>query len=266
MGGRYDIMQRVKEMLDASDPLKYGDTEQSRTIELGSTPQLSPDPRLDALATPLLPDTPTPPPPVNVPPPPRATVPTPPSGAQARGQQEIIDLLNEGKKLQAVKRYRDLTGAGLAEAKAAVEAIEARLGAAPPPPPASAPAAPDQDALAAQVVALVQRGNTIEAIRVYRQATNVGLAEAKDAVDTIAARLRGGAPLPFSAPPPSPASLAAARQQEVPDWLAPVVAQLRSGNKIGAIKAYREITNVGLAEAKETVEALERQIANRQRG
>src|SRR5215204_5816323 len=35
MGGRYDIMQRIKEMLEASDPLKYGDAEQARSIEVG---------------------------------------------------------------------------------------------------------------------------------------------------------------------------------------------------------------------------------------
>jgi len=35
------------------------------------------------------------------------------------------------------------------------------------------------------VMAAIQAGNTIEAIKAYREATGVGLAEAKDAVDKI---------------------------------------------------------------------------------
>jgi ribosomal protein L7/L12 len=40
--------------------------------------------------------------------------------------------------------------------------------------------------------------------------------------------------------------------------MAQVKAQLRKGNKIEAIKIYREATGLGLKEAKEAVEALER--------
>ncbi|MFG2225505.1 hypothetical protein [Streptomyces sp. NPDC048644] len=34
---------------------------------------------------------------------------------------EIDELLGQGKKIQAIKRHRELTGSGLAEAKTAVE-------------------------------------------------------------------------------------------------------------------------------------------------
>jgi ribosomal protein L7/L12 len=37
-----------------------------------------------------------------------------------------------------------------------------------------------------------------------------------------------------------------------------VIEAIQRGNKIGAIKTYREITGVGLAEAKDAVEELER--------
>ena len=118
--------------------------------------------------------------------------------------------------------------------------------------------------MAAQVVSLVQRGNTIEAIRLYREAARVSLHEAKEAVGAIEARLRqervaGAAPPPppFAAPP-----AARAGGRPIPAWMQPVVDQLNRGNKIGAIKAYRDATGVGLAEAKATVEALERQLAN----
>jgi ribosomal protein L7/L12 len=39
-----------------------------------------------------------------------------------------------------------------------------------------------------------------------------------------------------------------------------VLRQLRAGQKIGAIKAYREATGCSLAEAKDAVEAIERAI------
>ena len=270
MGGRYDIMQRIKEVLEASDPLKYGDAERARSIEVGPPPELSPDPRIAALSSPILPSIAPPPPPLNVPPP----VDVPPVAGVAQGQDELVQLLREGRKIMAVKRYREQTGSGLAEAKEAVDLLEQRLGAndldAFPVAPAP-PAAPNMDTLTAQVVALVRGGNKIEAIKVYRQATNVGLREAKDAVDAIEDRLRqervssvAAQPAPSAAPPPAPP---AARRggRPMPAWMQPVVEQLNRGNKIGAIKAYRDATGVGLAEAKATVEALERQLANEAR-
>lgn len=38
----------------------------------------------------------------------------------------------------------------------------------------------------------------------------------------------------------------------------PILQELRSGNKIGAIKLYREQTGVGLKEAKDVIDAVER--------
>ena len=277
MGGRYDIMKRVKEVLEASDPLNYGNAEQSRTIEISPAPQPSPDPRIEALAnSPYPPPAPIAPTNASAPPPapPPVRLPSPSPADAASGQAELVTLLREGRKIMAVKRYRELTGVGLAEAKAAIDALEQRLEADPadsfaPPPPGSAPAAPDMDALAARVVGLVQGGNKIEAIKVYREATNVGLREAKEAVETIEARLgRSRQPAPFTAPaPPTPPyDPLIGPRQTIPQWLSPVVEQLRRGNKIQAIKAYRDATGVGLAEAKDTVEALERQLASQWRG
>lgn len=40
----------------------------------------------------------------------------------------IVEFLKKGNKIEAIKIYRDLTNAGLAEAKNAAEDIEARLG------------------------------------------------------------------------------------------------------------------------------------------
>lgn len=38
-------------------------------------------------------------------------------------RDEIVALVREGKKIQAVKTYREVTGAGLAEAKEAVDRL-----------------------------------------------------------------------------------------------------------------------------------------------
>jgi ribosomal protein L7/L12 len=40
----------------------------------------------------------------------------------------------------------------------------------------------------AQVIELIKKGNKIEAIKVYREIYNVGLKEAKDAIDQMEAR------------------------------------------------------------------------------
>ncbi|MFD3547548.1 hypothetical protein ACFWUW_18425 [Streptomyces sp. NPDC058655] len=42
------------------------------------------------------------------------------------GLDGVRALLREGRTIEAIKAYRGATGAGLAEAKAAVEALEAR--------------------------------------------------------------------------------------------------------------------------------------------
>jgi ribosomal protein L7/L12 len=93
---------------------------------------------------------------------------------------EIQRALAAGNKIAAIKLYREATSVGLAEAKAAVEAIE--LG-RPVAPHAAALAPPAGDGRT--VMALLASGNKIEAIKRYRVATGVGLKEAKDAVEAM---------------------------------------------------------------------------------
>jgi ribosomal protein L7/L12 len=107
--------------------------------------------------------------------------------------QQLLDdikaAIAAGNKIAAIKLYRDATGAGLAEAKDAVELI-----AAGKPPPSGAAATPSADA-AQDVSALLAAGKKIEAIKAYRTATGVGLKEAKDAVDALEGRINPGAVL-----------------------------------------------------------------------
>jgi ribosomal protein L7/L12 len=93
---------------------------------------------------------------------------------------ELLDLLAKGRKIEAIKRFREATGVGLAEAKAAVERLEqgSKL---------SAPA-PGEPTLEGEVLAQFDERGKIAAIRHYREVTGAGLKEAKDAVEAIAAR------------------------------------------------------------------------------
>ncbi len=91
-------------------------------------------------------------------------------------EERVRALLDKGQKIAAVKVYRDATNAGLAEAKAAVEAIErgARSGATA------------SGGLDDEVLSLLRRGQKIGAIKLYREQTGAGLKEAKDAVEALA--------------------------------------------------------------------------------
>jgi ribosomal protein L7/L12 len=104
---------------------------------------------------------------------------------------------------------------------------------------------------------LIERGNKIEAIKVYREITGVGLKEAKDAVDAMTA----GQPIVVSqATLVSGSALAGAGFASSAALMDEIKRLLRSGNKIEAIKIYREYFNVGLKDAKDAVDAAETEL------
>lgn len=95
-------------------------------------------------------------------------------------QQQIAQLVRDNRMIEAIKLYREKTGAGLKEAKEAVELLQA--GQSPPPVSASAHAA-DRSA----VIHQYQVKGKIAAIKLYRDQTpGCGLKEAKEAVEEIA--------------------------------------------------------------------------------
>jgi ribosomal protein L7/L12 len=103
----------------------------------------------------------------------------------------VLEAIERGHKIEAVKRYREATGAGLAESKDAVEAIMASpLAWAPQPPIPHTPhmavpsgiLSPDKQAA---IVSLLRNGRKIEAIKLYREETGLGLAESKEAVEAL---------------------------------------------------------------------------------
>lgn len=50
-----------------------------------------------------------------------------PGPADADADPEVLDAIRQNQKIEAIRRYRQLTGLGLKESKDAVEALEARL-------------------------------------------------------------------------------------------------------------------------------------------
>ena len=107
-----------------------------------------------------------------------------PDGTLQEARQKILTLLQNGSKTGAIRIYRIITGVGLKEAKEAVEAIERGED------PTSRPAPPTPEAnWRARVEEARRQNKKIEAIKIYRQATGVGLKEAKEAVEALE---RGG--------------------------------------------------------------------------
>jgi ribosomal protein L7/L12 len=110
--------------------------------------------------------------------------------------------------------------------------------------PAAEAALPSAD-IDAQIRSLVSCGQTIAAIKLYREHTGAGLAEAKSAVEALAT-----------------GQLTDRGNQEA-DSLSPnslegqIVALLNERKKIEAIRLYRTQSGAGLKEAKEAVEGLE---------
>lgn len=98
------------------------------------------------------------------------------------------------------------------------------------------------DPLPDHIADLIRAGRKIEAIKLIREETGVGLKEAKEAVDRLAAGME-----PLLAPSPAVASNALPAEVE---------ALARAGKRIEAIKRLRDQTGMGLKEAKEQVEAV----------
>lgn len=89
------------------------------------------------------------------------------------------------------------------------------------------------------VLAALQAGNKLEAVKLLCEATGLGLKESKDAVEAYDNGNRSHAAI-ASAMRPLPS---------------PVVEVLRRGSKVDAVKLLREKTGLGLNEAKDWIEA-----------
>ncbi len=146
-------------------------------------------------------------------------------------ESELTGMLQAGRKIDAIKRFREQTGAGLKEAKDAVEAIEQGR-------PSALPGKPDEG-FESELTGMLQAGRKIDAIKRFRELTGAGLKEAKDAIEAI----EQGRP---SALPGKPDE----------GFESELTGMLQAGRKIDAIKRFRELTGAGLKEAKDAIERL----------
>jgi large subunit ribosomal protein L7/L12 len=105
--------------------------------------------------------------------------------------QRIADLIRQGRKLEAIKLFREATGVDLQRAKDEVERIEAnkRTGARNEPRLemlATTSAVPED------ILEIARSGNKIEAIKQLRERTGLGLKESKDLIDEATGDTGGG--------------------------------------------------------------------------
>lgn len=109
--------------------------------------------------------------------------------------------------------------------------------------------APMQQDLARQIGELVVGGDKLGAIKLLREATGMGLAEAKAVIDAVAA----GGELPPFAMPQATVRTADLGGEGLPAEVRQLAA---SGNRIHAIKVLREQRGLGLKEAKDLLDRL----------
>lgn len=98
-------------------------------------------------------------------------------------RQAIIAAVQGGRKIEAVKLYRDATSASLADSKHFIESLQDTL--ATGEVPAVAPEVTDT-AIKNRVIELLRSDQRILAIKEYCESTGVRLKEGKAAVEAIA--------------------------------------------------------------------------------
>ncbi len=105
-------------------------------------------------------------------------------------EAEVQQLLQQGQKIQAVIRVRERSDSGLKAAKAYVDRLE--RGDALPLPPLSCPVTLDDvpPGLVEEAGTLLARGQKIQAIKLVKEHTGMGLREARDWVAELQQKLQ----------------------------------------------------------------------------
>ncbi|MEM9282294.1 MAG: hypothetical protein AAGA96_10735 [Verrucomicrobiota bacterium] len=96
---------------------------------------------------------------------------------------ELKAFLSDGRKIEAIQVFRDITGSGLAEAKRAIDRLESSgtLDSVTWPE--------GREAQMSEIQDLLRRRKKIEAIKIYRETTGSGLKDAREAVEEIEASM-----------------------------------------------------------------------------
>lgn len=115
---------------------------------------------------------------------------------------EMTDAIFAGQKIEAIKVYKECTGRGLKESKDFVDDLERQLRQECPERFGAAMAVggaalvPDDNA--DEMTQAIFAGQKIQAIKLCREATGLGLKDAKEYVEALQSRLRAESPEKFT--------------------------------------------------------------------
>jgi ribosomal protein L7/L12 len=160
--------------------------------------------------------------------------------------QQIADLLGQGKKLEAVKITREILNIGLKEAKDYVESLET----------GTLPKSPDNqpimsNELLLELKKLIANHQKIEAVKLAKDSLNLDLREAKELVDDLADGKINTLPSLSETPSQNAAGLYSE------EFVQQILNLLFKNQKIMAVKLVVDTQGLGLREAKEYVDKIE---------
>ncbi len=99
------------------------------------------------------------------------------SGKQHFLSSAVLEQLDQGNTIEAIKLLREETGMSLFEAKEYIDSVKTTSAAGIPQQTAAKPV------ISHMVLDQLMRGNKLEAIKILRNETGMGLKDAKDAVE-----------------------------------------------------------------------------------
>nr|WP_178130567.1 ribosomal protein L7/L12 [Reyranella sp. CPCC 100927] len=182
---------------------------------------------------------------------PAGPAPAPSPGASmtmAAADSVVRAMVARGEKIEAIKMVREMTGLGLKEAKDYVEALPnapSMMTVARQMVMASSAAAGGSASVRTEAATLVARGQALEAIKLVRERTGMGLKEAKDYVDALAEGQRAGAADPR-------------RPLEDPRLRPAVAAMLAQGQHDEAMRLIQRVSGCSIEAARHYIDQVRR--------
>ena len=135
-------------------------------------------------------------------------------------KSEVLELLRQGQKIAAIKRYQEKTHDSLSQAKWVVERLEKSL---------------ENDVLQ-QTAAVVRRDGILAAVKFFRDNTGSSLLESRNVVDEL---VRDEKLTPRET-----------RQRNDPEFIAELIRRLTTEGLIPAMQFHRQETNDSLMNIK----------------
>ena len=112
--------------------------------------------------------------------------------------------------------------------------------------------------LKAQCIAHIQAGEKLQAVKVYKEAKGVSLAEAKDVIDRLAEKLQAEGSMQYEAanieqPTETHDHSALESDGSLEERCLELI---KSGNILQAVKLYKDESGAGLKEAKDMIDSM----------